>query len=389
MNHSESPAGPDAVDAEPMTPLELREDVPGLQDGTYLNFGAHGPSPQYVVDAADEFLRSHEYESPIDSDPYEAAFDEFDRTRERLAAFVGAEPDEIGLTESTTAGINAIANAINWESGDVVVRTDLEHPAGRLPWQRLERDGVEVRVVETEAGRIDEDAFAEAVADAKLVCFSAVTWTHGTYLPVADLVDIAHDAGAFVLVDAVQVPGQLPMDVGKWGADAVAAAGHKWLLGLWGGGFLYVDRDAVSDLAPRTVGYRSVEAPDADPFEYAAGARRFEVGSANPAPHVALREAVDAIDAVGVGEIQDQIREHVERLIESVPANRLLTPTTPESGLVTVDVDDPEATVERLAAEGIVIRSLSKPEAVRASIHAVNTVRDIDRLAEALEPEWE
>ncbi len=273
--------------------------------------------------------------------------------------------------------------------GDVVVRTDLEHPAGRLPWQRLEREGVEVRVVETEEGRIDENAFAEAVADAKLVCFSAVTWTHGTYLPVADLVDIAHDAGAFALVDAVQVPGQLPMDVSEWDADAVAAAGHKWLLGLWGGGFLYVDRDVASDLAPRTVGYRSVEAPDADPFEYAAGARRFEVGSANPAPHVALREAVNAIDEVGVDDIQDRIRELVERFVESVPADQLHSSATPESGLVTIDVDDPAATVDRLADAGIVIRSLSEPEAVRASIHAVNTARDVDRLIESLESEWD
>ncbi|WP_232819783.1 MULTISPECIES: aminotransferase class V-fold PLP-dependent enzyme [Haloprofundus] len=353
-----------------------------------MNFGAHGPSPRRVVDAADEFVRSHEYEVPVESDPYEAAFDEYDRTRERLAAFVGADPDEIALTESTTAGINAISNAIDWEPGDVVVRTDLEHPAGRLPWQRLERDGVEVRVVETEAGRIDVDAFAEAVADAKLACFSAVTWTHGTRLPVAELVEATHDANAFALVDAVQVPGQLPMDVGEWGADAVAAAGHKWLLGLWGSGFLYVDRDAAESLAPRTVGYRSVEAPSADPYEYAPGARRFEVGSANPVPHVALREAVDLIDEVGVDEVRDRIRRLVERFVESVPADRLRSPATPESGLVTVDVDNPAATVERLADENVVIRSLSEPSAVRASIHAVNTAQEVDSLAEALDSEW-
>lgn len=89
-----------------------------------------------------------------------------------------------------------------------------------------------MRVVETDQGRIDRDAYLAAVADAELVCFSAVTWTHGTRLPVADLVDIAHDAGALALVDAVQVPGQLPMDVREWGADVVAAAGQKWLLGL-------------------------------------------------------------------------------------------------------------------------------------------------------------
>ncbi|MDS0473373.1 aminotransferase class V-fold PLP-dependent enzyme [Natrinema sp. 1APR25-10V2] len=371
-----------------MTPEELRADVPALQDGAYFNFGAHGPSPEYVVDAADEFVRSHEYDAPIADDPYETAFRAFDRTRETVASFVGAEPDEIALTESTTAGINAIAGAIDWQPGDVVVRTDLEHPAGILPWQRLEREGVEVRVVETDAGRVDPDRFAEAVSDARLACFSAVTWTHGTRLPVTELVDIAHDAGALALVDAVQVPGQFPMDVGEWGADAVAAAGHKWLLGLWGGGFLYVDRDVAAGLEPRAVGYRSVETPTADPYEYAAGARRFEIGSANPGPHVALREAIDAIDEVGIDRIEERVRRLAGRLADGVPDDRLYSPAEPESGLVAIDVDDPAATVERLADDGIVLRKLPSPNAIRASVHAVNTATEVDRLLERLEREW-
>jgi selenocysteine lyase/cysteine desulfurase len=372
-----------------MNPTELRADVPALQEGIYLNYGAHGPSPRYVVEAAEAFLRSHEYEVPVEDDPYGTAFRTFDRTRERVADFVGAEPDEIALTESTTAGINAVAGAIEWEPGDVVVRTDLEHPAGILPWQRLEQEGIEVRVVETERGRVDETAFAEALEDAKLACFSAVTWTHGTRLPVADLVEIAREAGALSLVDAVQVPGQLPMDVTDWGADIVAAAGHKWLLGLWGGGFLYVDREVAESLAPRTVGYRSVETPTADPHEFAAGARRFEVGSANPAPHVALGEAIDVIDEIGVETVEKRIQRLAGRFAESVPNEHLLSPAAPESGLVTVDVEDPAATVERLAEAGIVVRALPEPAAVRASIHAVNTASEIDRLVDALAPEWE
>lgn len=371
-----------------MTPTELRTDIPALQDGVYLNYGAHGPSPKYVVNAADEFVRTHEYESPIADDPYETAFEAFDRTRETVASFIGAEPDEIALTESTTGGINAFANAIDWQPGDVVVRTDLEHPAGILPWQRLEREGVEVRVVETEAGRIDLEQFAEAVADARLACFSALTWTHGTQLPVAELVDIAHDAGALALVDAVQVPGQLPMDVGEWGADAVAAAGHKWLLGLWGGGFLYVDRAVAAGLEPRAVGYRSVEDANADPYEYAAGARRLEVGSANPAPHVALKAAIGVISEVGIDSIEDRVRRLASRLADGVPDDRLYSPSTPESGLVTIDVADPTATVERLAAEGIIVRELPSPDAIRASVHAVNTTTEVDRLLEALDEDW-
>ncbi|WP_280535327.1 aminotransferase class V-fold PLP-dependent enzyme [Halopenitus sp. POP-27] len=371
-----------------MTPRELRADVPALADVDYFNYGAHGPSPRYVVEAADSFLESFEYDAPVRENPYQTAAEAIDDVRETVASFVGAAPEEIALTESTTAGINAIANAIDWEPGDVVVRTDLEHPAGILPWDRLKREGIEVRVVPTSGGRIDRDAFAEAVADARLVCVSALTWTHGTWLPVAELVDVAREAGAFTLVDAVQVPGQAPMDVTDWGADAVAAAGHKWLLGLWGGGFLHVDGDVVDDLHPRSLGYRSVETPTADPYELAAGARRFEVGTANPAPHVALGEAITTIESVGVDRIQGRIHELAGRLAEGVPEDRLLSPAEPESGLVTIDVDDPATTVDRLADEGIRLRDLPFPEAVRASVHAVNTEREVDRLIDALSAEW-
>lgn len=372
-----------------MATLEtLRGAVPALDDGVYLNFGAHGPSPQPVVEAAEQFHQTHEFETPVTDNPYTVAFDAYEKARSRVASFVGASPDEIALTESTTAGINAVANGIDWSAGDVVVRTDLEHPAGVLPWERLQRDGVEVRVVETEAGRVDKDEFAAAVADATLVCFSAVTWTHGTRLPVSDLVDISHDAGAFTLVDAVQVPGQLPLNVKEWGADAVAAAGHKWLLGLWGGGFLYVDHDEAEALEPTTVGYRGVESPNAPSFEYASGARRFEVGSANPAPHIALRESIELIDTIGLDTIRDQIQRRTGQFIDEIPEDRLLSPVPPESGLVTVDVPEPDETVDRLASRGIVVRSLPSPDAIRVSIHGVNTPQEIDQLVAALESEW-
>jgi selenocysteine lyase/cysteine desulfurase len=370
------------------TLAELRDDVPALSDGTYMNFGAHGPSPRHVVEAAEDFVEAHEFHAPVADDPYTVAFETYDRVRERIATFVGASPDEIALTESTTAGINAVAGGMDWSAGDVVVRTDLEHPAGVLPWQRLAAEGVEVRVVETTDGRIDTDEFAAAVADADLVCFSAITWTHGTELPVADLVDIAHDAGAFALVDAVQVPGQRPLDVTEWGADAVAAAGHKWLLGVWGGGFLYVDEAAADELRPRTVGYRSVESPGAESFSFATGARRFEVGSANPAPHVALEVAMDTISSVGVDTVAERIQRLAGRFADGVPDERLLSPAQPESGLVTVAVADPAATVERLAEAGVVVRSLPHPDAIRVSVHAVNTANGVDRALSALEAEW-
>ena len=371
-----------------MQPTELRASIPALENGIYFNTGASGPSPRHVVDAFESTIEHHEYEAPANEGMYQASFDAYESARTSIADFVGASPDEIALTASTTDGINRVAGAIDWSEGDVVVRTDLEHSAGILPWRRLEREfGVEVRVLETEAGYVDLEAVKAVASDADLFCVSSITWSHGTRLPVAELVDIAHDAGARVLVDAVQGPGQTDVDVSEWGADFVAAAGHKWLLGPFGAGFLYVREGAERDLVPGAIGYRSVAEPNAPDYEYAAGARRFEVGTMSPAPHAGLEAAIETIEDVGLETIEDRIEALTDRLKAGLPDEQLLSPREFESGLVTIDVDEPEATVERLSAAGVTVRSLPYPDAIRASVHAFNTTADVDALLEALAPE--
>ena len=174
------------------------------------------------------------------------------------------------------------------------------------------------------------------------------------------------------------------MDVTEWGADAVAAAGHKWLLGPWGSGFLYIDSDAAAELTPSAVGYRSVTAPNASEIDYKPGAGRFEIGSTTPAAHVGLIEAIDAIEEVGVGTIEARIESLTDRLKAGIDPDRLLSPEGYESGLVTVADDAPEATVERLAGAGIVVRSLPSPGAVRVSVHAGSTGRELETVLDHL-----
>ncbi|QSW99946.1 aminotransferase class V-fold PLP-dependent enzyme [Haloterrigena alkaliphila] len=371
-----------------MDPRDLRETMPALESSTYLNWGAGGPSPRRVVEAAESSLEYHEYEAPTAEGQYPAAFEAYDEARAAVAGLLGATPEEIALTESTTDGINRVAGALEWDDDDVVVRTDLEHSAGILPWQRLERErGIDVRVLETEDGRLDLEAVKAAASDATLFCVSSLTWTHGTRLPIAEIVDIAHEAGALVLVDAVQAPGQVPVDVREWGADFVVAAGHKWLLGPFGSGFLYAREglERERDLVPAAIGYRSVVDENADEYRYAPGARRFEVATASPAPHAGLTEAIACLEEIGIEAIEARIETLTNRLKDGIADERLLSPRAFESGLVTIDVDDPEGTVERLSEEGIVVRSLPEPEAIRASVHAFNTREDVDRLLEALE----
>jgi selenocysteine lyase/cysteine desulfurase len=367
-----------------MEPETLRAEMPALAETAYLNTGAAGPSPRRVVKASERALERFEYESPAEG-MYDEAFATFDEARAAAADHVGADHDDVALTESTTDGVGRLVAAMDWQPGDVVVHTDLEHPAGTFPCERVRRlDGVEVRVAETEGGRIDREAYAEAVADARLVVFSSLTWTHGTRLPVTELVEVAHDAGARVLVDAVQSVGQGPVEFPAWGADAVAAAGHKWLLAPWGAGFLYVAPDFASELTPPVVGYRGVADADDGDYTLRPDARRFEVGTGAVGPAAGLTEAIGVVEELGYDSITARVERLTDRLKAGLDPDSLRSPREYESGLVSFTVDDPETTVERLADAGVRIRSIPVEDTVRASVHVFNTAEDVDRLLDAL-----
>lgn len=367
-----------------MRPTDVAADI-DLNGTAYLNWGASGPSPERVLAAAREEQRRHERHAHSTADPYEYASEAFAATREAVAGLLDTVPERIALTDSTADGISRVANAIDWAEGDVVVRTDLEHPAGELPWDRLREEGVRVREVACPGGRFDRDSYREAVDGARLVCFNGISWYHGTHLDVGWATEVAHDAGAEVLVDAVQSPGQAPLPVEDWGADFVVGAGHKWLAGVWGAGFCYV-RDPER-WRPGHLGYYAVDDYDADDQPaYHADARRFEVGTNSLAPYAALREAVAVHHEVGPEAIRERQRGLVERLVDGL-GDRLVSPRDPESGLVTFDCGDETAAtdlVERTREAGVVVRSVPRDGWVRASVHAFNTERDVERLAELL-----
>lgn len=353
---------------------ELKEAIPAVDDVTYLNTGSSSPSTVDVVESMQDFLEYHGYESSTEpSGMYPPVYDVFEKTRQDVAEFLNARTEEIALTQSTGDGMSRIANAIPWTRGDTVVRTDLEHPVSIVPWAA---NGVNTRVIETTDGHVNLDDVKDAVADARLVCVSSISRNYGTRLPVTKITEIAHDAGAEVLVDAVQSVGQTPVDVTDWGAEYVAAASHKWLLGPWGAGFLYVSEDVVPELRPRHVSYRGVDrdSPTLDPHP---DARRFEVGTTSAAPYTGLRTALERSSSIGVDTIETRIESLTSLLKDELPASKLLSPRPFESGLIAIDDDTPEQSVERLAARDIQVRSITEPNAIRLSIHAFNTESDI------------
>lgn len=364
----------------------VRSDIPALESTAYLNWGASGPSPRRVVDATVRAIRRHEYESPGEEGMYPVAFGMLDDARESIASFLGAGPSDVALTTSTMDGIARVAGALEWEPGDVVVRTDVEHPAGILPWRRLaDSRGIEVRVVPTDESRLDMDAYRAAVTDAKLVAISAVSWTNGVIFPIADLVEIAHDAGAMVLVDAVQAPGQIPVDVEDWSADFVVGAGHKWLLAPWGAGFLYGHPEAGAALEPPVATYMGVEEAADAAYRFHPDVRCLELGTLSPAPHAGLDEAICLLEEVGIGSIEARIDELTDRLLDGVGSGQVYGPPDPETGLVSFRVTDADATVTAMAEENVVIRSIPvDEEVVRVSVHAYNTAEEMDRVRDIL-----
>lgn len=364
-----------------MTPEGLRADIPVTDAAAYFNTGASGPSPRRVVDAVCEFQRYHEFDAPIEEGMYTAGRRIYEEARETVAGFVRSDPSEIALTQSTTEGINIIAGSIDWSPGDLIVRTDVEHPAGTLPWDRLvDTHGAEVAVVKGDHGRFEPEDFAEVVEDARLVCLSSLAWNYGTRLPVDDIVDVAHEAGAFVLVDAVQSFGQVPVHPHEWGADFVAGSAHKWPLGPWGSGWLYVEDAARKRLRPTRIGGHGVKESKEPGYEYQDSAAMFDLSTMPAAVYRGMEEAIQMIDDIGLPTIQDRIERLSDRLKAGIPEDRLHSPRGFQSGLVSFDVEDPEGFVERLDADDIVLRSLPSPECARASIHVFNTAEEVDAL---------
>ncbi len=362
-----------------MNPEDLRADIPACESCAYLNTGASGPAPRSVVEAVADAQRGQEFDA-CSVDHYTAAADLKAAAREAIAGHIGARPADVALVESTGDGISRIANALEWDAGDRVVRTDLEHPAGVLPWRRLAEVGVEVTTVSCPDGRLPIDTYREAVDGARLVCLSSESWLHGTRLPVREAVEIAHEAGALVVVDAVQTVGQHPLDVGSWGADAVCASGHKWLLGPWGAGFMYVSPESLETFRPRHIGYRSVVDPTGETLEYHPDASRFEVSTRALVPYAGLVEAIETIEAIGLETIESRIERLTDRLKAGLD-DRLISPAEYESGLVAFEVADAETFVARADEAGVVVREVPSG-AVRASVHAFNTAEEIDALLE-------
>jgi len=377
----------------------VRRSLPVTDRIAYLNTGTAGSLPQAAIDALAEEATAEALQGRIGHDGYQRLFERLVELRAGLALFVKAATEEIGISHCTTDGMNIGTLGIDWEQGDRAVTTTLEHPGALLPLYLMHRRfGIEVEFADIGLGGREETlaALARAIRPGtKLVVLSHVTWGTGAVLPLAEISDLAHRAGALVLVDGAQSVGCVPVDMHAEGADFYAFSGQKWLCGPEGTGGIYVraeslDRFQVSSIGAFGVDHEAFRANDLEGYELLPGAQRFEVGSVYRPGINALRASVAWRASLGEGTFA-ATRELAGYCLERVgelPGVELLTPNQAElSGLVAfrlAGVDAAKA-VEHLAGQGVAIRSIPDNRAFRISCGFYNTHAEVDRALGLLE----
>ena len=366
-------------------------EFPWTSDTIYLNNASIGPLPERTRLVLEEFNRGRAAPHKL---PDRELFAMLADTRGKIAQLVGAAPEEIALTVNTGFGIGMAARALPLEPGDVVLVSDKEFPANVYPWLRLKDRGVSMELVPTTAeGWPDEARLLERLRDprVRVLAVSLVQFSNGYLVDLDRLSAATRETGAFLVVDAIQGIGQLPVDLSRTPVDVLACGAQKWLLSPWGSGFVYVRRDLIGALDPAITGWLSFEGTDdlTRLTQYddtlRADARRFELMTLPYQDFAGLNASLDLLLSLGIDRIRDHIRALHQPVIEWAERSgaRIASPRGASgSGILCVAPEGVREVHRRLKAARIVC-SL-REGAIRLSPHCYNTVAEMERVAHAI-----
>ena len=301
----------------------VRHDFHAVAAQTYLDIASCAPLSQRLQRAVAHHLSDPEY-----------GFDKaaglalVEQTRSLFAQLINADADDIALTKNVSEGLNGVANAIDWKSGDnVVVCPALEHPNNRYLWHHLaHRLGVQLRLVPAVGNEYPIAAMLAAIdARTRLVTLSTVSYLPGLLTPLGLLSALCRRRDILLLVDAAQSVGPLHTDVRAMGADALAVTTQKGLLGVHGMGFLYVRPEWAQRLRPVGLARFGVDEDMVagkglvdEPLTLRRGTRRFDMGNYNLEGAVAVRESLLLLLSVGTRTIEVHTVGLARRLAEGL-----------------------------------------------------------------------
>lgn len=292
-----------------------REEFAALDGINYCNTASTGPLPERAVQVLHQGNRDR---ARPDLWTVERMNGVLQRARELSAALVGADPDEIALMPNTTTGLNVAAHALPLGDGDVVLTFDREFPSNVYPWLARAHEGIVLeRIPVTAEGWPDEERLHQRLGDPKVraVCVSLVQFSNGYQIDLAALSRATRELGKWLIVDAIQACGQVPIDVKATPVDFLATGGQKWLLSPWGTGFLYVRRELITRFHPTFAGWASFQGTDDytrltayDPRPW-DDARRFELITLPAQDFAAYNASVELMLEIGIPAISTRIRD--------------------------------------------------------------------------------
>ncbi|MEA2918517.1 MAG: cysteine desulfurase / selenocysteine lyase [Bradyrhizobium sp.] len=378
--------------------VRIRDRFPGAKTGPYLDVSARGLLPDGTRAALDAYLDQNAAGS-LDKG---ALFSGVEKTRALYASLVRAEPDEIAFTRNVTDGIATFGASLPWRAGDnVVICESLEHPANIFPWYGLSRRlGITVKNVPQENGRIPLEGILSQIDSAtRVVAVSSVSFAPGFRFPVAELGAECRRRGVLSIVDGAQSVGVIDTDVKALNIDVLAASTQKYLLGLYGMGFLYVRKELAETLDPVFLSRFGVDlgdqheasAGDASSYKLAEGAKRFDVGNYNYPAIIAVGRSIELLRDLGSKEVEAYVcglaRDFAKRMLDAGLAVFGGQPGPLNSHIVTVGQSlgfDHDSAADKdmldlykyLTANGV--RLGIRRDLLRFSFHIYNNQDDID-----------
>lgn len=370
----------------------LKEDFPIIKKVAYMNNASYTPVPLYSIKAMTDFLIDCSLNGPDSPTAIDDIRTRTSEARAEVAKLLNCDTDEVIFTQSTTEGLNYIANGLQWRNEEsVIIRDgDHEHPANYIPWLRLKEKGVNVKKL-----KVDENGFfvleeLEKVIDkkTKLIVLSHALFNTGSILPVEEIGKIAAEKDVLFCLDAAQTVGCLHVDVKKIGCDFAAFPGSKWLCGPLGIGVFYCNKKASEKIEPLLTGGESAFVIDDGKIGYKNMPDKMQAGFRNWVGMVGLTASIRYIMRLHIEDIRKKNMELANMLREELQKMQHVKVYGPDeeqnrTSIVSFNAENHEASyvVKKLEEAGIIFakRDISKKKIIRASPHFFNQDGEIQR----------
>lgn len=371
----------------------------------YFDSACMSFKPRQVVEAMNEYY--YEYSACAGRSSHglgEMATKKVEEARRLIARFINAKENEIVFTRNTTEAINLVANSLSLKAGDLVITTDREHNSNLVPWQLLaKRKGVGHVVVRSNPDNtFNLENFRSSLVGAKLVSMVLTSNLDGVSVPAKEIIKIAHENGALVLLDAAQAMAHSRIDVQELDVDFLVFSGHK-MLGPTGTGVLYGKQELLEQLDPFLVGGDTVEYTTYNDFKMLPAPEKFEAGLQDYAGIIGLGEAVKYLQAIGFEAIKErelELNQFITRELGKHEKLKIIGPADPalRSGIVNFYI--PGQNMHQIALmldemAGVMIRSGQHcvhswfndkriENSARISLSFYNSMQEAETLVEAL-----